>query len=317
MRWGAGEEGDATSGGAGGSEGGDAPGGPAAGAAALVAEVCGGPARHLGGRLRNVRRALPPPPPHWLPTGRAAAPRPTRSTRCEGCCQLLSCSLSHPACPPAIRQHACLRLDSALHATPSSSQHPARQVAEALRLAFNGTASLPTSDDDPLSGLGLPPGARRVPGGGAGAGPARQQQPRGGNGGIPPQCEKYKVHVHMQKNKVGLWAVLVCACLWASAALRRASREGRAGSNRSLRCMLAAAVGAACRWGTPRSHSPANGADHSLRTTRCSQVGRAAPTLSYWCFSPGLSMQQITEMKVGGLEVIGDCCCCSANRSRR
>lgn len=29
------------------------------------------------------------------------------------------------------------------------------------------------------------------------------------------------------------------------------------------------------------------------------QSGRQAPTLSYWCFSPGLSMKQITEMRVG------------------
>jgi hypothetical protein len=28
------------------------------------------------------------------------------------------------------------------------------------------------------------------------------------------------------------------------------------------------------------------------------QAGRVTPTLSYWCFTPGLSMQQLTEMKV-------------------
>lgn len=28
------------------------------------------------------------------------------------------------------------------------------------------------------------------------------------------------------------------------------------------------------------------------------QNGRVTPTLSYWCFSPGLSMQQLTDMKV-------------------
>lgn len=35
------------------------------------------------------------------------------------------------------------------------------------------------------------------------------------------------------------------------------------------------------------------------RLLNCMQTGRAAPTLSYWCFSPAFSMKALTDMKVG------------------
>ncbi|PRW44978.1 Regulator of telomere elongation helicase 1 [Chlorella sorokiniana] len=93
-------------------------------------------------------------------------------------------------------------------------------VGEALRLAFNGTAAMPTPEDMPQGA----PGPGGIP---------QQGQPGalavgGGSGAIPPWHTSYKVHVHLEKNK----------------------------------------------------------------------SGRQAPTLSYWCFSPGLSMKQITEMRV-------------------
>lgn len=65
--------------------------------------------------------------------------------------------------------------------------------------------------------------------------------------------------------------------------------------------MQPAQTGPACR-SQPRL--PASTAPHTRLFWL--QSGRQAPTLSYWCFSPGLSMKQITEMRVGarGIDIL-------------
>lgn len=78
-----------------------------------------------------------------------------------------------------------------------SSSYSLQQVGEALRLAFNGTAALPTGDANELAGL--PPGQRQAL---AGLPPLPPK--------VPPQADKYKVHVHLEKSKVGIgWCLFV------------------------------------------------------------------------------------------------------------
>lgn len=93
------------------------------------------------------------------------------------------------ACPPPRRSGS------------RSASYSLHAVGEALRLAFNGTASMPAPEDKPAAPIG--PGG--IPGGGPRSGALGGAGGGAVAGGIPRWHTSYKVHVHLQKNKVGLW----------------------------------------------------------------------------------------------------------------
>lgn len=124
----------------------------------------------------------------------------------------------HPPPAAALRSH-CPRARHRSRRTGSrGSSYSLHAVGECLRLAFNGTAALPTPEEKLLAGGGganLAPGARAA---------LAHVTALSASAGLPPHHTAYKTHVHMQKNKArgsSAGAVLGCCC-WATPVLRTA-----------------------------------------------------------------------------------------------
>lgn len=114
-----------------------------------------------------------------------------------------ACLVAHDTCDTCAAQHEVAWLALPTVATRTlrlcrsgsrSTSYSLHAVGEALRLAFNGTAALPTPDDRLLGAPG--------PGGIPRQGQQGALAATGGGGGIPPWSASYKVHVHLEKSKV-------------------------------------------------------------------------------------------------------------------